>query len=98
VAAERSLVSTCFSFTRGQVGIVHQEVIMATVSGGWLVLVCAGVVCRSAWRRRQRRRSRKEGKAVIYGTVVPQVMGQIQNGFETKYGIKTEYWRAERPR
>jgi iron(III) transport system substrate-binding protein len=22
-------------------------------------------------------------------------MGQIQNGFETKYGIKTEYWRAD---
>ena len=39
--------------------------------------------------------ARKEGKAVIYGTVVPQVMGQIQNGFETKYGIKTEYWRAD---
>ena len=39
--------------------------------------------------------ARKEGKAIIYGTVVPQVMGQIQNGFETKYGIKTEYWRAD---
>ena len=39
--------------------------------------------------------AKKEGKAVIYGTVVPQVMGQIQNGFETKYGIKTEYWRAD---
>ena len=39
--------------------------------------------------------ARKEGKAVIYGTVVPQVMGQIQNGFETKYVIKTEYWRAD---
>jgi len=39
--------------------------------------------------------ARKEGKAVIYGTVVPQVMGQIQNGFESKYGIKTEYWRAD---
>ena len=39
--------------------------------------------------------AKKEGKAVIYGTVVPQVMGQIQNGFETKYGIKIEYWRAD---
>jgi hypothetical protein len=39
--------------------------------------------------------AKKEGKAVIYGTVVPQVMGQIQKGFEDKYGIKTEYWRAD---
>ena len=39
--------------------------------------------------------AKSEGKTIIYGTVVPQVMGQIQNGFETKYGIKTEYWRAD---
>jgi len=39
--------------------------------------------------------AKREGKTIIYGTVVPQVMGQIQNGFETKYGIKTEYWRAD---
>jgi iron(III) transport system substrate-binding protein len=39
--------------------------------------------------------AKKEGKAVIYGTVVPQVMSQIQKGFEAKYGVKTEYWRAD---
>ena len=39
--------------------------------------------------------AKKEGKAIIYGTVVPKVMGQIQKGFEAKYGIKTEYWRAD---
>ena len=39
--------------------------------------------------------AKKEGKAVIYGTIVPQVMGQIEKGFEAKYGIKTEYWRAD---
>ena len=39
--------------------------------------------------------AKKEGKTIIYGTVVPQVMGRIQNGFETKHGIKTEYWRAD---
>src|SRR5258705_9897117 len=38
--------------------------------------------------------AKKEGKAVIYGTIVPQVMSQIEKGFEAKYGIKTEYWRA----
>jgi iron(III) transport system substrate-binding protein len=39
--------------------------------------------------------AKKEGKAVIYGTVVPQIMSQIEKGFEAKYGIKTEYWRAD---
>src|SRR6266478_7464542 len=39
--------------------------------------------------------AKKEGKVVIYGTVVPQVMSQIEKGFESKYGIKTEYWRAD---
>src|SRR5258707_8646036 len=39
--------------------------------------------------------AKKEGKVVIYGTVVPQVMTQIEKGFEAKYGIKTEYWRAD---
>lgn len=39
--------------------------------------------------------AKKEGKAVIYGTVVPQIMSQIEKGFEAKYAIKTEYWRAD---
>src|SRR5262245_12095310 len=39
--------------------------------------------------------AKKEGKTIIYGTVIPQVMSQIEKGFEAKYGIKTEYWRAD---
>jgi len=39
--------------------------------------------------------AKKEGKVIIYGTVVPQVMSQIEKGFDAKYGIKTEYWRAD---
>ena len=39
--------------------------------------------------------ARKEGKVVIYGTAVPQIMNIIQKGFEEKYGIKVEYWRAD---
>ena len=38
--------------------------------------------------------AKKEGKVVVYGTVVPQVMEVINKGFEKKYGIKVEYWRA----
>jgi len=39
--------------------------------------------------------AKKEGKVVIYGTVVPKVMALIEKGFEAKHGIKTEYWRAD---
>jgi iron(III) transport system substrate-binding protein len=39
--------------------------------------------------------AKKEGKLVIYGTVVPQVMKLIQGGFEAQHGIRTEYWRGD---
>ena len=39
--------------------------------------------------------AKKEGKVVIYGTIVPQVMTLIEKGFEGKYGLKVEYWRAD---
>lgn len=39
--------------------------------------------------------AKKEGKIVIYGTIVPRVMTLIEKGFEAKYGIKTEYWRGD---
>ena len=38
--------------------------------------------------------AKKEGKVVLYGTVVPQAMATLFNAFEKKYGIKVEYWRA----
>ncbi len=39
--------------------------------------------------------ARREGKVVIYGTIVSQIMSVIQKGFEGKYGIKVDYWRAD---
>jgi len=39
--------------------------------------------------------AKKEGKVVIYGTIIPQVMGLIEKGFAAKYGINIEYWRAD---
>ena len=62
---------------------------IASIVAGWILplhLHAQGVNVEAA---------KKEGKAVIYGTVVPQVMSQIEKGFEAKYGIKTEYWRAD---
>jgi iron(III) transport system substrate-binding protein len=38
--------------------------------------------------------AKKEGKVVLYGTVVPQAMESIFNSFVKKYGIKVDYWRA----
>jgi iron(III) transport system substrate-binding protein len=38
--------------------------------------------------------AKKEGRIVLYGTVVPQAMESIFNSFEKKYGIKVDYWRA----
>lgn len=38
--------------------------------------------------------AKKEGSVAIYGTVPPQSM-QINQGFEQKYGIRVDYWRAD---
>src|SRR5574341_2097448 len=39
--------------------------------------------------------AKREGKAVVYGTVVPQIMSVLQKGFESKYSVKVDYWRAD---
>ncbi len=39
--------------------------------------------------------AKKEGKVFVYGTIIPQVMSQIEKGFEAKYGIDIEYWRGD---
>lgn len=38
--------------------------------------------------------AKNEGSVVVYGSVVPQSM-QINKGFEKKYGIRVDYWRAD---
>ena len=38
--------------------------------------------------------SKKEGKVVVYGSVVPQAMEDLHKGFKSKYGIDVEYWRG----
>jgi iron(III) transport system substrate-binding protein len=39
--------------------------------------------------------AKKEGKVVVYGTIIPRVMTLIQKGFEAKYGITIDYWRGD---
>ena len=38
--------------------------------------------------------AKKEGKVVVYGSVVPQAMEELHKNFEEKYNIKVEYWRG----
>jgi iron(III) transport system substrate-binding protein len=39
--------------------------------------------------------AKKEGRVVVYGSVVPQAMEALHKNFESKYGIKVDYWRAD---
>src|ERR1051325_9695047 len=38
--------------------------------------------------------AKKEASVVLYGTATPQAMDVINKGFEKKYGVRVEYWRA----
>jgi iron(III) transport system substrate-binding protein len=38
--------------------------------------------------------AKKEGKVVVYGSVVPQSMKGLHEAFTKKYGIEVEYWRG----
>jgi iron(III) transport system substrate-binding protein len=38
--------------------------------------------------------AKREGKVTIYGSTESEIMQAVQQSFEAKYGIKTEYWRA----
>src|SRR5918996_694799 len=61
-----------------------------------VILVALAVWIGSPWAQSvDIEAAKKEGKVVIYGTVVPQIMNLLEKGFESKYGIRTEYWRAD---
>ena len=38
--------------------------------------------------------AKKEGKVIVYGSVVPQAMEELHRNFELKHGIKVDYWRG----
>lgn len=38
--------------------------------------------------------AKKEGKVIVYGSVVPQAMEELHRNFESKHGIKVDYWRG----
>ena len=42
--------------------------------------------------------AKKEGKVVVYGSVLPQAMDGLNQAFKKKYGIEVEYWRGSSTR
>jgi hypothetical protein len=49
------------------------------------VLACVGTEAPKAWGQAVNvDAAKKDGKVVIYGTIVPQIMNLIQKGFEEK--------------
>jgi iron(III) transport system substrate-binding protein len=62
----------------------------------FVVVVLVSMVCSAAALAQQANveAAKKEGKVVVYGTVPPKSMSAINDGFQKKYGIKVEYWRA----
>ena len=62
------------------------------------VLALVTLVCSAAMAQAQTvdvEAAKKEGRVVVYGSVVPQAMEGLHGGFEKKYGIKVEYWRGD---
>jgi iron(III) transport system substrate-binding protein len=67
----------------------------------WSAIVgLVGLLTASSWCRGAQAQApdveaaKKEGSVIVYGSVVPQSM-QINAGFEKKYGIRVDYWRAD---
>ncbi len=69
--------------------MVRQLSVVAVLAIGF------GAVPRASGQTLDVEAAKKEGKVVIYGTMVPKVMAEIEQGFQAKYGIKIEYWRAD---
>ncbi|MBI2987683.1 MAG: extracellular solute-binding protein [Deltaproteobacteria bacterium] len=62
------------------------------------ILALFALFCLPAAARAQKvniEAAKKEGKVVVYGSVVPQAMEGLHKGFEKKYGITVEYWRGD---
>ena len=72
----------------------HGKYIMHTLSAAALVALMVLPVSALA-QAVNVEAAKKEGKVVVYGSVVPQAMEGLNKGFEKKYGITVEYWRGD---
>jgi iron(III) transport system substrate-binding protein len=66
----------------------------------WMLVLCAFAVSVSmttgnlSAQQANIEAGKKEGKVVVYGSVVPQAMEGLHQAFKKKYGIDVEYWRG----
>jgi iron(III) transport system substrate-binding protein len=58
------------------------------------VLVLAAFVSSARGQAIDVAAAKREGKVVVYGTVVPQAMEELHKKFEQRYDIKVDYWRG----
>ena len=73
---------------------------MARSFNRWMLVLCAFAVSVSmttgnlSAQQANIEAGKKEGKVVVYGSVVPQAMEGLHQAFKKKYGIDVEYWRG----
>ena len=73
---------------------------MSRLLNRWMVIL--GAVTISIWmlagkvsaQQANIEAGKREGKVVVYGSVVPQAMEGLHQAFKKKYGIDVEYWRG----
>ena len=73
---------------------------MSRLLNRWMSILAAVVVPLLIWagngsaQQANVDAGKKEGKVVVYGSVVPQAMEGLNQAFKKKYGIDVEYWRG----
>ena len=68
--------------------------IKAAVCGLVVVLGLAAISVRAQGQAIDVGAAKREGKVVVYGSVVPQAMEELHRRFEQRYDIKVDYWRG----
>jgi iron(III) transport system substrate-binding protein len=66
-------------------------------AGGFMIMFLISILLNTtiAWSQAvDVAAAKKEGRVVVYGSVVPQAMEELHKSFEKKYDIKVDYWRG----
>lgn len=74
--------------------MAHLTIMRVALAIACLMIVAAGVRAQEASKEILESARKESGKLTIYGSIETEAMQAVQKGFEAKYGIKTEYWRA----
>ena len=72
--------------SKAWLGVVHSSFAMAALA------ISAGSAMAQSPERIQA--AKKEGEVAVFGTLENDIAGAVHKGFEAKYGIKTNYFRA----